>query len=100
MATAPPTSEALSLIDTLIRSAILKLVSESEGTYRCERDLHHHFTVCLQNTQDLELGTCRRRVFLEEPARAFYGSGRKGNLDYFFPTDSSSAYRKGAPRDG
>jgi hypothetical protein len=74
-------------IDTLIKPAILKLVSESEGVYRCERDLHHHFTVCLHSIQNLEFGTHRRGVFLEEPARAFYGSGRKGNLDYFFPTD-------------
>ena len=74
-----------SVIDTLIKPAILKLVSESEGAYRCERDLHHHFTVCLENITNLKLGTRRRRVCLEEPAHAYYGSGRKGNLDYFFP---------------
>ena len=98
MATSNGTGER-SLIDGLIRPAIMKLVSESEGMYRCERDLHHHFTVCLAHVTSLELGTPRRRVRMEEPTLACYGSGRKGNLDYFFPSDQPSTIGYG-PREG
>ncbi len=84
--------EERSLINVLIRPAILKLVSESEGGYRRERDLHHHLTVCLAQVTNLELGTPRRRVRMEEPALACYGSGRKGNLDCFFPSNRSGVF--------
>jgi hypothetical protein len=94
MATAAQLNEPASQIESLIRPAILKLVSESEGAYRCERDLHHHFTVCLDSIRSLELGTQRRRVFMERPALACYGKGsRRGNLDYFFPGEESGPYR-------
>jgi hypothetical protein len=36
---------------------------------------------------------------MEEPALACYGSGRKGNLDYFFPSNGSSA-DSCVPREG
>ncbi len=88
MATAAHIQEEGSVINDLIRAAISKLISESEGAYRCERDLHHHFTVCLDHITPLELGTLGRRVRMEEPTFACYGSGRKGNLDYFFPRNS------------
>lgn len=74
--------------EDLIKPAILKLVHETEGTYRCERDFHHHFTACLQSIRDLRLGTRQSIVAMEHPGRASYGSGRLGNLDYFFPADS------------
>jgi|SRR5271157_481916 len=73
----------------LIKPAILKLVEESHGAYRCERDLHHHFTLCLQAVKPLALGTRDPVVVMEHPSRAAYGSGRLGNLDYFFPADGS-----------
>ncbi|HEY6768013.1 MAG TPA: hypothetical protein VI386_24935 [Candidatus Sulfotelmatobacter sp.] len=92
--------ESASLIYTLIRPAILKLISESEGAYRCERDLHHHFTTCLNSIKSLELGTHRRRVYLEEPTLACYGSGRKGNLDYFFPQYESGDFQFKSSRNG
>ncbi len=101
MATATHLSESASPIDTLIRPAISKLVSESEGAYRCERDLHHHFTVCLNSLKSLELGTYRRRVFMERPALACYGKGaRRGNLDYFFPSENSGPYRDRVFQEG
>jgi hypothetical protein len=77
MATAMDGAEERSIIDELIRPAILKLVSESEGAYRCERDLHHHFTACLARIADLGLGTARRRVSMEQPALACYGRGER-----------------------
>ncbi len=100
MATAVSSVEEASIVDGLIRPAIVKLVSESEGAYRCERDLHHHLTTCLAKIANLELGTPRRRVFMEQPALACYGSGRKGNLDYFFPGSDSDASWNVGPRDG
>jgi hypothetical protein len=99
MATATQIPKKSSVVDDLIKPAISRLVSESEGAYRCERDLHHHFTVCLQHVMSLELGTHGRRVRMEEPAFACYGSGRKGNLDYFFPRKSTREL-KGALCDG
>lgn len=101
MATAAQVSESASQIETLIKPAILKLVSESEGVYRCERDLHHHFTVCLDSIKSLAPGTHRRRVFMERPALACYGKGaRRGNLDYFFPSEMSAPYRNRVFQEG
>jgi hypothetical protein len=78
-------AQSESIVERLIRPAILKLLGDTEGLYRCERDLHHHFTVCLNTIQPLLLGTRQRRAFLEHPGKACYGTGRDGNLDYFFP---------------
>jgi len=100
MGTAVNSVEEAPIIDGLIRPAIMRLISESEGAYRCERDLHHHLTTCLAKIANLELGTPRRRVFMEEPALACYGSGRKGNLDYFFPDSDVGASWDVGPRDG
>jgi hypothetical protein len=91
MATATCTAPSESIVERLIRPAILKLVGETDGSYRCERDLHHHYTLCLNSIEPLFLGTRRRRVFLEHPGKACYGSGRNGNLDYFFPDDKSAS---------
>jgi len=73
----------------LILPAIHRLLSEADGSYRCERDLHHHLTACLQAVRSLGLGTRRALVKYEHPAPADYGTGRLGNLDYFFPHRSS-----------
>lgn len=73
-----------SIFESLIQPAILRLLAETEGEYRCERDLHHHLTVCFQQITPLQLGTRQKQVRMEEPGVACYGSGRKGNLDYFF----------------
>jgi hypothetical protein len=89
MATEIHVSQSESIVERLIRPAILKLLGETDGSYRCERDLHHHFTVCLSAIEPLLLGTRQKRVFLEHPGRACYGSGRDGNLDYFFPEPNS-----------
>ena len=86
MFTSSQTSQ-VSVLTQLITPAIFRLMSETDGSYRCERDLHHHFTACLQAVQPLKLGTRQRIVNTEEPCYACYGSGRKGNLDYFFPKD-------------
>jgi hypothetical protein len=85
------TTASDSIVDQLIRPAILKLLEETDGSYRCERDLHHHFTVCLNAIRPLLLGTRQRRAFLEHPGKACYGTGRDGNLDYFFPATISNA---------
>src|ERR1019366_6488601 len=90
MATEIHVSQSESIVERLIRPAILKLLGETDGSYRCERDLHHHFTVCLSGIEPLLLGTRQRRVFLEHPGKACYGSGRDGNLDYFFPEHNST----------
>lgn len=84
MATAVYPVHAESIFERLIRPAILRLLAETDGSYRCERDLHHHFTVWLNGIEPLLIGTQQRLVSLEHPALACYGSGRKGNLDYFF----------------
>jgi hypothetical protein len=100
VANAVNAAEANSIIDGLIRPAILRLVAETEGEYRDERDLHHHLTTCLAQITNLELGTSRRRVRMEEPAFACYGKGRKGNLDCFFPTTASPSATRCGPRYG
>jgi hypothetical protein len=35
-----------SIFEELVKPAIMKLVSETDGSYRCERDLHHHGPWC------------------------------------------------------
>jgi len=90
MATTVCVTQSDSIVERLIRPAIQKLLGETDGSYRCERDLHHHFTVCLNGIELLLLGTRRRRVFLEHPGKACYGKGRDGNLDYFFPGQNSA----------
>jgi hypothetical protein len=90
MATAVYEVQPESIVEQLIRPAILKLLGESDGSYRCERDLHHHFTVCLNGVRALQLGTRQRHVYLEHPGKACYGSGRDGNLDYFFPVRNAT----------
>jgi hypothetical protein len=79
-----------SIVERLVRPAILKLLEETDGSYRCERDFHHHYTVCLNGIEPLLLGTLRRRALLEHPGKACYGSGRDGNLDYFIPDHHST----------
>ena len=79
------TNANTSRFEALIKPAILKLVAETEGSYRCERDLHHHLTVCLNQIISLRLGTAVRVVFFEQPGKACYGTGRNGNIDFFFP---------------
>jgi hypothetical protein len=91
MGTALYDAQPESIVEQLIRPAILKLLRETDGSYRCERDLHHHFTVCLNGIKALRLGTQQRLVYLEHPGKACYGSGRDGNLDYFFPERNPTA---------
>lgn len=93
MPTILPVSQGPTIVQRLIRPAILKLLEETDGSYRCERDLHHHFTICLNAIQPLLLGTCHRRAFLEHPGKACYGTGRDGNIDYFFPDITSDVIR-------
>jgi hypothetical protein len=87
-----------SIVEQLIRPAIITLLGETDGLYRCERDLHHHFTVCLNGVKALQLGTGHRLVYLEHPGKACYGKGRDGNLDYFFPELSATAASLRRPR--
>jgi hypothetical protein len=98
MATAVYEAQPESIVEQLIRPAILKLLGETDGSYRCERDLHHHFTVCLNGVKALQLGTGQRLVYLEHPGKACYGSGRNGNLDYFFPELNSTIVSLQRPR--
>lgn len=84
--------------EKLIRPAILRLLSEEEGGYRVERDLHHHLTICLQQIRPLQLGRQDRVIRYEEPTKGKYswrghGSGFKaGNVDFFF-TERGSGLR-------
>jgi hypothetical protein len=84
------------IFDRLIKPAVLKLFSETEGCYRCERELHHHFTICLEHIKPLRLGTHQKVAWMEGPAEACYGSGRKGNLDYFIPANPGAQRGHGA----
>jgi hypothetical protein len=72
-----------SLFGTLVKPAILAVLSDGQGFYRCERDLHHHLTVCLDRIQPLQLGSRQPVLHTEKPAIACYGSGRHGNIDFF-----------------
>ena len=53
MAAAVDDAQPESIVGQLVRPAILKLLGEPDGLYRYERDLHHHFTVCLNNVKAL-----------------------------------------------
>lgn len=75
------------LYERLVKPAILSLLDSSDCSYRCERDLHHHLTVCLDRVQPLNLGSRQTRMHAEEPAVACYGSGRHGNIDFFLAED-------------
>jgi hypothetical protein len=72
-----------SLFETLVKPAILTVVNAGQGYYRCERDLHHHLTVCLDRIRPLHLGSRHPVLHTERPAIACYGSGRRGNVDFF-----------------
>lgn len=75
----------------LIRPAIFRLLEEQTGGYRVERELHHHFTLCLNQLTPLGLGHRGRLVRYEEPTTGKY-CGHKlvrgttaGRVDLFFP---------------
>ncbi|MGA3095569.1 MAG: hypothetical protein ABSF25_03865 [Bryobacteraceae bacterium] len=86
--------------EALIKPAILRLLSEEEGGYRVERDLHHHLTICFGQIAQIRLGRRDRLVRYEEPTTAKYSwksreddisNGRKaGNVDFFFPAGPAS----------
>ena len=80
-----------SLFDSLIKPAVLMLLSETEGLYRSEREFHHHYTICHNALNPLNLGTRHKSARMEDPAGACYGSGRKGNMDYFVLNSSHHA---------
>ena len=80
-----------SLFETLVKPAILTVLNDGQGFYRCERDLHHHFTVCLDRIQPLHLGSREPVLHTERPAIACYGSGRHGNIDFFVTDESHCA---------
>ena len=79
------------LFETLVKLAILTVLNDGQGFYRCERDLHHHFTVCLDRIQPLHLGSREPVLHTERPAIACYGSGRHGNIDFFVADESHCA---------
>jgi hypothetical protein len=88
------------LFEALIKPGILRLLSEEEGGYRVERDLHHHLTTCFDKVAQVRLGRRDRLVRYEEPTTAKYSwkgyeddvlNGRKaGNVDFFFPVRPTS----------
>jgi hypothetical protein len=78
LATDPPCS----LFESLVKPAIWNVLHSTDGSYRCERDLHHHLTVCLEQILPLRLGTRDRILRMEDPAIARYGTGRRGNIDF------------------
>jgi len=75
---------------SLIRPAILQLLGEQEReSYRCERDLHHHLTLCLNAVRPLRLGRSDKLLEMEHPTRAKYRWGssagfKAGNIDFYF----------------
>jgi hypothetical protein len=77
-----------SLFQTVIMPAILRVLNDGQGNYRCERDLHHHFTVCLDWIRPVQLGSRKAILQTERPAVACYGSGRQGNIDFFVAAES------------
>jgi hypothetical protein len=83
-----------SLFETLVEPAIQNLLNNGHGNYRCERDLHHHFTVCLDRIHPLHLGSREPVLHTERPAVACYGSGRRGNIDFFVADERSAAGSK------
>lgn len=84
-----------SLFETVVKPAILDLLDNGQGIYRCERDLHHHFTACLNRVRPLHLGSRKPILHTEKPAVACYGSGRHGNIDFFVAGDSHGAGSRG-----
>lgn len=91
MGTAICSQTMQSLFETLVKPAILTVLNDGQGLYRCERDLHHHLTVCLDRIQPLHLGSRERVLQTEKPAIARYGSGRHGNIDFFVGDESHCA---------
>ena len=91
MGTAICTQPMQSLFETLVKPTILTVLNEGQGFYRCERDLHHHFTVCLDRIRPLHLGSREPVLHTERPAIACYGSGRHGNIDFFVADESHCA---------
>jgi hypothetical protein len=85
------TKATQSLFETLVKPAILTVLNDGQGFYRCERDLHHHLTVCLDRIRPLHLGSQRPVLHTERPAIACYGSGRHGNIDFFVADESHCA---------
>ncbi len=85
--------------EKLIRPAVLRLLTESQGVYRNERDLHHHFTTCLNAFEPLRLGRVARIVRCEEPTKAKYrwsgGGSKAGNIDFCFRAESPGADHEG-----
>jgi len=80
--------------DALINPAVNLLLAEGQGVYRCERDLHHHLTLCLNVVTKLGLGRADRVIRYEEPTLAKYSwtkdNEKSGNVDFFFPTGAMS----------
>lgn len=91
MGTAICTQAMPSLFETLVKPAIMTVLNDGQGFYRCERDLHHHLTVCLDRIQPLHLGSRKPVLHTERPAIACYGSGRHGNIDFFVADESHCA---------
>lgn len=91
MGTALCTQPMQSLFETLVKPAILTVLNDGQGFYRCERDLHHHFSVSLDRIQPLHLGSREPLLRTERPAIACYGSGRHGNIDFFVADESHRA---------
>ncbi len=84
-----------------IKTAITKLLRETHADYRCERDLHHHLTACIESVQPGLFGS-PRRVQMECPTQAQYSWSRRrqkrGNLDYFFHEESAERIVRFTPR--
>jgi hypothetical protein len=91
MGSAICTQAKQSLFETLVKPAIMTVLNDGQGFYRCERDLHHHLTVCLDRIQPLHLGSRKPVLHTERPAIACYGSGRHGNIDFFIADESDCA---------
>jgi hypothetical protein len=83
-----------SLFESLVKPAICKVLEGTDGSYRCERDLHHHLTVCLEQVQPLRLGTRARILRTEDPAVARYGTGRRGNIDFLLANGDLTGSRR------
>ncbi len=78
--------------ETWVAPAI-RSIYESDGLYRCERDLHHHLTSLFERTAPLNLGSLRAVAEYEHPTLGKYcwtgQSDTSGNVDiHFFRTDS------------
>lgn len=89
-----PSDPPHSLLDRLLKPAIWNVLRGTDGSYRCERDLHHHLTVCLEQIQPLRLGTRGRILRMEDPAVARYGTGRRGNVDFLIVQGGRTGSRR------